>query len=482
MNPYVLIVFISSLLILSYFYNLLAKKTNIPSVLMLILTGLIIQYFIKDDPIGSYNFFPILELVGIVGLIMIVLEAALELELRKDKLGLIFKSLGVAFFTLAIASAGIGYIIHVLFDTIYLTGLLYAIPIATMSSAIVIPSVNNLDEKKREFMIYESTFSDIIGILFFYLLIEVKQGDTFGSFVLHGVGNISLTIVLSVVLSLLLIFLSQKIQKKVRLVLLLSILFILYTVGKMSHLSALFIILIFGLILQNNRFITRGKLGQFYDKKAIGTVLDDMTIITIESSFVVRTLFFVLFGLTISVTAFYNIKVIGISLLFLAILYGVRFITIYIFEGKKVFPQLFIAPRGLITILLFFAIPYKFQIADFPPGILMFVILLSSFIMGYALIRDSRMRKKVLESEGEEQPEQADEEVTEHTEETPDEQIQEDTELLLEENVPEDLNVDKDSWEKDEENTEDESTDKEDGENNRKNRFGDADWIWEEKE
>jgi len=232
MNPYIFIVFVSGLLILSYFYNILAKKTNIPSVLLLIITGLVIQYFIKDDPIGSYNFFPILELVGIVGLIMIVLEAALELELKREKLGLIFKSLGVAFITLAFTSVTIAYLITVLFDASLLQGLIYAIPIATMSSAIVIPSVTNLDEKKKEFMIYESTFSDIIGILFFYLLLGLKPGDTFGSFALHGIGNISLTLILSIALSLILVFLSQKIQSKVRLVILLSILFILYIVGK----------------------------------------------------------------------------------------------------------------------------------------------------------------------------------------------------------------------------------------------------------
>ena len=35
---------------------------------------------------GSIDFFPILELLGIVGLIMIVLEAALELELKPEKI------------------------------------------------------------------------------------------------------------------------------------------------------------------------------------------------------------------------------------------------------------------------------------------------------------------------------------------------------------------------------------------------------------
>ena len=451
MNPYIFIILISSLLILSYFFNVIAKKTNIPSVLLLILTGLIIQFAISNHSLSDFDFFPILELVGIVGLIMIVLEAALELELRRDKIGLIFRSLSVALITLIGTAGLIGWAISFIFDESVITGLIYGIPIATMSSAIVIPSVSNLEEHKREFMIYESTFSDIIGIMFFYFLIAVKPGDRFGDLFLHGIGNIGLTLVLSVVLSLFLVFISQKIKSKVRLVLLLAILFLLYTVGKMSHLSALFIILVFGLILHNNRFITKGKWSKYFEKDAIGDVLEDMQIITIESSFVVRTLFFVLFGITISVTSFYDLKVIGISLLFLAILFGIRFLTLFLIQRKTLLPQLFIAPRGLITILLFFAIPKDRLIADFKPGILLFVILLSSFIMAYALIRDSRQKKKIsLELENEENTEKEPANLTEAGE-SGDDESQEDKSHKPDDSSP-------------------------------KSRFEDSDWIWNKEE
>ncbi|MBT3300972.1 MAG: sodium:proton exchanger [Bacteroidetes bacterium] len=454
MNPYIFIIVLSSLLILSYFFNVIAKKTNIPSVLLLILTGLLMQFAISNHSLSDFDFFPILELVGIVGLIMIVLEAALELELKRDKLGLIFRSLAVALITLVGTAGLIGWLVSFIFEVPILTGLIYGIPIATMSSAIVIPSVSNLEEHKREFMIYESTFSDIIGIMFFYFLIAVKPGDSFGDLFLHGIGNIGLTIVLSIVLSLFLVFISQKIKSKVRLVLLLSILFLLYTIGKMSHLSALFIILIFGLVLNNNRFITRGKWAKYFKKEAISDVLADMQIITIESSFVVRTLFFVLFGLTISITSFYNLKVITISLLFLAILFGIRFITLFLIQGKKLLPQLFIAPRGLITILLFFAIPEKLMIEEFKPGILLFVILLSSFIMAYALIKDSRTRKKrALELAYEDS-------LTEESEEIAGIKIIEDESLG--------------QFKEDTKDGSDETS--------HKSRFEDSDWIWEKDE
>ena len=76
----------SIIVILSFWFNGVSKKTNIPSVLMLIVLGIILQYvmgyFIPNMP----NFDGALEILGIVGLIMIVLEAALELELKKEKI------------------------------------------------------------------------------------------------------------------------------------------------------------------------------------------------------------------------------------------------------------------------------------------------------------------------------------------------------------------------------------------------------------
>ena len=40
MNTYVVIMALAGIIILSFFFNILSKKTNIPSVLMLILLGM----------------------------------------------------------------------------------------------------------------------------------------------------------------------------------------------------------------------------------------------------------------------------------------------------------------------------------------------------------------------------------------------------------------------------------------------------------
>jgi hypothetical protein len=45
------------------------------------------------------------------------------------------------------------------------------------------------------------------------------------------------------------------------------------------------------------------------------------------------------------------------------------------------------APRGLITILLFFSIPETLAVAEFNEGILLLVILTSSITMAVSMIR-----------------------------------------------------------------------------------------------
>jgi cell volume regulation protein A len=64
--------------------------------------------------------------------------------------------------------------------------------------------------------------------------------------------------------------------------------------------------------------------------------------------------------------------------------------------GKdSVFPELFIAPRGLITILLFYSIPEEHAISDFNHGILFLLIIVTSIIMTYAMIKYKKLSSKV---------------------------------------------------------------------------------------
>ena len=87
MNPYNIIIVASLIIILSFLFNVISKKTKIPSVLMLILLGLVIQQTIWAPDISAKDSKLMLglEILGNIGLIFIVLEAALDQKLKRDK-------------------------------------------------------------------------------------------------------------------------------------------------------------------------------------------------------------------------------------------------------------------------------------------------------------------------------------------------------------------------------------------------------------
>lgn len=397
LSSYNLIIEVSLIIIISFIFNGISKKTNVPSVLMLILLGVGLQYALNYFSTDKLNFLPILEVLGIVGLIMIVLEAALELELKREKLMPILKSMAIALIGL-IASAWIAALILYQFipGMTMQSAWLYATPLSILSSAIIIPSVSVLNVKKKEFHIYESTFSDIMGIMMFYFLIG-KLNPAEDSGVIGFTGNILLTIVISLVASYAIILIFQKIKSQAKLFLLIAVLLLLYALGKKMHLSSLIIILIFGLVIANMKLFFVGKLSKYLEFKKAHQIYHELHIITLETAFVVRTFFFVIFGLTIAVSSLFNLNVALISLLIIASIYIIRFILLRLFVGTDILPQLFIAPRGLITVLLFYAIPVEAQIATFEPGILLFVIIGTSLIMTAAMIYDKKRSLKSIQ-------------------------------------------------------------------------------------
>ena len=398
-SSYNVILGISLTIILSFIFNGIAKRTNIPAVLMLIILGIVFQYAFQFFGAVSFDFFPMLEVLGIVGLIMIVLEAALELELKREKLVPILKSLAIALIGLIASTYAAAFILRGLIDNMSLTSaLLYATPLSILSSAIIIPSVSGLSDHKKEFHIYESTFSDILGIMFFYFLTgginPTEDSGVSGFFV-----NLFLTIIISLVASYGIILIFQKIKSSVKLFLLIAVLLLLYALGKKMHLSSLIIILIFGLVIANMKLFFKWKLETLLDFKKAKAIYHDLHIITAETAFVVRTLFFVIFGVTISLASLLSIKVALISILIIASIYIIRFLLLRIFMGKDIFPQLFVAPRGLITVLLFYAIPTEVVVPGFEPGILLFVIIGTSLVMTWGMIADKKSQNRPLSPE-----------------------------------------------------------------------------------
>jgi len=387
LNPYTGIIAGCIILILSYQFNWLSKVFNIPSVLMLVLLGVGIRFGLDYFKINIIsNLMDVLVIIGIVGLIMIVLEATLELDITREKRPVIVKSFFLAFFSLLVSIAFISWILNTFLIGDLLTSVIYSVPLSVVSSAIVIPSVGNLMKKNKEFLIYESTFSDILGIMiFFYLLSNLETGSA-NEVLIHISINLGITIILSVIIGYVMVILLEKLQSQVKLFLLISVLVLLYSLGKLFHFSSLIMILIFGLILNNSQLFFFGKLKRLIDFDSLRKVQSDFHTLTIESAFFIRTFFFVIFGVTLELRDLIDENAAIISVIIVTGIFIIRLISLKIFKVKRVFPEVFVSPRGLITILLFFSIPVSNQTSEFNSGILLYIILITSIIMAVSLM------------------------------------------------------------------------------------------------
>ena len=322
LSTYHYIIIFASVIIVSYFFSSFSKKSGIPSVLMLIALGITVNIYIPFQ--DRFNF--ILEVLGTIGLILIVLDGALGLKLLKSKIGFILKSLFVSLITLGGTSYVSALFLNYFFELPIIHSLLLTVPLSILSSAILLPSIDSVEENKREFLIYESTFSDIIGIIVFYTTLNFINPTTESS-VVYGfiVSDLIGTTVFSIVISYFLIYIFQKLKGQAKLFLLISVLMILYAFGEMLNLSSLIIILMFGLIINNYKLFFRGVFFKLIDDdEKISEVIDDFKIVTLESAFVVRTFFFILFGWSIKISDLFDLKsfLIGLSIVF--VIYLVR--------------------------------------------------------------------------------------------------------------------------------------------------------------
>jgi len=338
----------------------------------------------------------LLELLGVIGLIMIVLEGALDLKITPDKKKLITQSFLAAASVLLITTIAIADILHFAFDIPFVKALPYSVAMGVISSSIAIPSVNKFDIEKKEFIIYESTFSDILGIMLFNYVIsdELLSFATGGTFIL----NLILITGISILSTLLLMLLFRYLKGHIKVFLILSILILVYSVSKQMHLPSLFFILVFGLVLNNAEPYLKGTVKRYLHPEKLNSVNTELKSMTAELAFLIRTFFFLLFGYSIDVSLIFAGPVILTGCIIMVVILVIRYVFLRYISQTNIFPELFIAPRGLITIILFYSIPPSLISDRFNEGVLSFVILASGLIMMFGILFSNK-KKEALMSE-----------------------------------------------------------------------------------
>lgn len=373
-----IILLLCSLVIVSYLFEIISKRTGIPAVLFLIILGILLNrmaFFLKTPAIDYLQLIPV---VGTVGLILIVFEGALEIEYSSEKKHIFLRVLIVSVFLLAVSSAGIALYLR------YKTGLpmhrclLNSIPFSIISSAIAIPSAAYLSQENREFITVESSLSDILGIVFFnYAVVHSSL-----SFYLGGKIVLELVLVsaVSLVFCMVLLYMLKSIEHNIKFILVLAVMVFLYALGKTMHVSSLIMVLMFGLMLKNINLVKSGFINRHFNNSRFINDFNFMQQITAEGVFLIKTFFFIIFGFIIHPASLVSFENIRTALVIALIIYGARLVSLAAVR-QKIFPGIFYAPRGLISILLFLAIPGDLTVDFVNIDVLFIIVIITSVIM-----------------------------------------------------------------------------------------------------
>ena len=372
------IITICLLLLIAYVFDISSSKTTIPSVILLLILGWLVNNGFDFIQLSKPDFSKYLPIIGTIGLLLIVLDGALELELNKHKWRVVLKSFCIAFFPMLLLAMILVQVFNYYSDAGDQVKLINALPFCIVSSAIAIPSAINLKSDSREFIIYESSISDILGVMFFNFLI---QSDTIQSpeIIAFG-GQFLLILILSFIAVLGLSFLLSRLKHQITYAPILLIIILFYAFSKLYHLPGLLFILIFGLFLGNLDELKQYSWIQKLNPDKLNAEIIKFKHITIELTFIIRAIFFIVFGFTIDLNDIINLNTLPVACIIVCSIYFIRMVSLLIFR-IPLMPILFFAPRGLITILLFLSISSELRIDIVNNSLVIQVVLLSVFIL-----------------------------------------------------------------------------------------------------
>lgn len=374
-----IIITLCILLLIAYVFDLTSSRTRIPSVILLLLLGWAVRQVSAVLHITIPDLSELLPLFGTVGLILIVLEGSLELELNSSKTPVIKKSVMAALLPMLALAFLLAYVFQLFHPGItYRNALTNAVPLCVISSSIAIPSVKYLSSFNREFITYESSLSDIFGVVFFNFIALNELGQSHS--LLESGLQLLIMIVVSFVATLLLAFLLGKIDHHIKYVPIILLMLLIYAIAKLYHLPSLIFILILGLFLGNLDELKRFKWVAGLKPDELNTEVHKLKDLITEATFLVRTAFFLLFGYLIETSEILNTQTLFWAVGIMAAALLIRAIQFKL-SGLAFFPMLFIIPRGLINVLLFLSIVPLQQVPLVNKSLILQLVLLSAVIM-----------------------------------------------------------------------------------------------------
>lgn len=377
MDVILILVTLGIIMVLGFLGNYIFNRTQIPSIVWLLLFGLIVGYLLRSQGIlnefneGFLDSFS--EFFAAVAIVIILFDGGIHTDLyqlfKGAPRGLLLTISGFCLSLLAtmfivISLAAIG-VLPISVEKGFAVGSILGAIIGGTSSPIVIPlasRLKNLQEKTKVILSIESIITDPLAIVVVlagvYMIFTAKSLD----FTI-GIKNLISTFSIGIVIGTILGFIWLPIMHRVRkeqfsYVLTLAVVFLVYSftalivgIDEGGSGAGAIACLMFGLVLGNGK-----KLLKMVRYEGKPYEIDEQTKeFHSLTSFVIRTFFFVFLGLMVT---FRNIGFILIGILILITILILRYIAVYIstykggFEKDDKQTMAFMLPRGLAAAIL----------------------------------------------------------------------------------------------------------------------------------
>ncbi len=192
----------------------------------------------------------------------------------------------------------------------------------------------------------------------------------------------------------LLALLLKKIKHHVKYVPINIMIFLIYALSKLFHLPGLIFILLFGIFLGNLDELKRFKAIRYLEPDILNGEVKRLKDLTREITFLISALFFLKFGFLIETGDLLKTEPGIWALCITAAIFLIRFLLLKSFALLPK-PLAFIAPRGLITILLFLSIPVTQRLDFVNKSLILQIIILTALVMTVGLIMQTGVQKQV---------------------------------------------------------------------------------------
>ncbi|HXH49307.1 MAG TPA: cation:proton antiporter [Terriglobia bacterium] len=400
MSITLLFALLGGLITLAFVANQLFKRTRVPDVIVLMVTGLVLGPLL--GMVSGREFQAITHALGTLAVILILFEGGLELELQA-MLRHFTGSLLLSFLAYVLSLAVIALVMRWSMGISTIAALTVGAVLGCTSSSITLPVLQQIEASTpaRVTMILDASLSDTFAILTVGILLDI--GRTGGPVATRFVGQLLFVAFISFLLAILVAFVWSYLLPKVPdqrfwNPLTLAVVLLLYSAAEHIGVSGLITVFFFGIFLANTRRteldVVKDSLGlEFAGEEHHTQVLTFHA----ELSFLVRTFFFVLLGAVVEFRELvrYLPQAVGVlGAVILARALAVR-ASSWSWKGLHATEReliLWIMPRGLITVVLALqVIQTRGNTFAFLPALAFATILATNLMVIIGSIRASRI-------------------------------------------------------------------------------------------